>query len=64
MLGLRKIKCVKLEDYFLKFNSNIIDDFNLNKLFNNDLIEIVDGYLRIKEDKILLGNLVFEEFVG
>lgn len=64
MLGLRKIKGVKLEDYFLKFNSKIEEDFNLEKLFKYDLIEIVDGYLRIKEDKLLLGNIVFEEFVG
>ena len=40
------------------------EDFNLDKLLKYDLIEIVDGYLRIKKDKILLGNVVFEEFVG
>ena len=64
MLGLRKIEGVKLADYYLKFNSKIEDDFNLDKLFKYDLIEIVNGYLRIKKDKILLGNIVFEEFVG
>ena len=64
MLGLRKINGVNLNDYYLKFNSKIEDDFNLDKLFNLDLIEKIDGYLRIKKDKILLGNIVFEEFVG
>ena len=64
MLGLRKIKGVNLKDYYLKFNSKIEEDFNLDKLLKYDLIEIVDGYLRIKKEKILLGNVVFEEFVG
>lgn len=64
MLGLRKIKGVNLNEYFLKFNSRIEEDFNLDKLFKYDLIEIVENHLRIKKEKILLGNVVFEEFVG
>ena len=64
MLGLRKIKGVNLSEYFLKFNSKIEDDFDLSKLFKLDLIEIIDNHIRIKKDKILLGNIVFEEFVG
>lgn len=64
MLGLRKIQGINLSEYFKKFGTKVEDDFDLNRLFELDLIEIIDDFLRIKEDKILLGNQVFMEFVG
>ena len=64
MLGLRKNQGINLSEYFKKFGTKVEDDFDLNRLFELDLIEIIDDFLRIKEDKILLGNQVFMEFVG
>ncbi len=63
MLGFRLTQGIKKEDYLLRFHHSIEEDFDLSNLFQKNLIEEVDGYIRIKEDKLLLGNLVFEEFV-
>lgn len=63
MLGLRKLSGISLDEYENKFHSSPFHDFNLSHLMKDCLLEIHDNFLRIKEDKILLGNIVFEEFV-
>lgn len=63
MLGLRKLEGISLEVYQNKFHTTPFDDFNLKSLLEQGFIEIINQNLRIKEDKILLGNLVFQEFV-
>lgn len=64
MLGLRKRKGISILEYYQKFKTYPKDDFDLDSLFKKDLIEKINGFIRIKEDKIWLGNLVFEAFVG
>ena len=64
MLGLRKIAGVSINKYYDRFNSNPSDDFNLDKLVSFGLIDINNDTISIKKDKLLLANLVFEEFVG
>ncbi|MDE7263173.1 MAG: radical SAM family heme chaperone HemW [Anaeroplasmataceae bacterium] len=64
MLGLRKLNGISVDDYFQRFKTYPKDDFDLVSLFKKGLIEEKNGLIRIKEDKIWLGNLVFEAFVG
>lgn len=63
MLGLRKLEGICIEDYFQRFKTYPNNDFDINKLMKLGLIEQINGFIRIKEDKYLLGNIVFEEFV-
>lgn len=64
MLGLRKIDGININIYKEKYKSNIFDDFNFDKLINKKLLVIENDHIKIPKDKILLGNLIFEEFVG
>lgn len=64
MLGLRKLKGVDINEYFKKFKTYPKEDFDLDFLYRNKLIEEKNDFIRIKKDKIWLGNLVFETFVG
>lgn len=64
MLGLRKLQGIPIEEYYNRFKTYPNDDFDLVSLYDKNLIEEKNGFIRIKEDKIWLGNLVFETFVG
>ena len=64
MLGLRKLAGVSISTYYEKFKTYPEEDFELDKLFHLGLLEKEKDIIRIKRDKILLANLVFEEFVG
>lgn len=64
MLGLRKLKGISIEKYYNRFKTYPKEDFDLVSLLKNRLIEEKNGFIRIKKDKIWLGNLVFETFVG
>lgn len=63
MLGLRKVSGININEYYTRFNSYPNDDFDIDKLIKMDLIDIKDGIMKIKEDKLLLANIVYEEFV-
>lgn len=63
MLGLRKCEGISILDYTNRFSSHPLSDFKLEKYIHQGFIEEINGFLRIKEDKRLLSNLVFEEFV-
>lgn len=63
MLGLRKRQGVNIKKYQLEYNENPIIKFNLNKWINNNFLIIDGDYLKINDDKILLSNIIFEEFI-
>ena len=65
MLGLRKIDGVAISDFKNKFVQNPVYVFKdeLNKLINDDLIEIDENYIRLNKNGIDFANLVWEEFV-
>lgn len=63
MLGFRKIDGISLNDYYNRFKANLIDDFNLDKLLNRDLIKIENDTLKLTKKGIMLANEVFMEFV-
>lgn len=64
MLGLRKLKGISIQEYYNRFKTYPKEDFDLNLLYKNELIEEKNDFIWIKQDKIWLGNLVFEVFVG
>ncbi|MDE6661328.1 MAG: radical SAM family heme chaperone HemW [Anaeroplasmataceae bacterium] len=64
MLGFRKLEGVSIVEYYNRFKTYPKDDFDIDYLYKNRLIEEKNGFIRIKSDKIWLGNLVFEAFVG
>lgn len=64
MLGLRKLKGININEYFNRFKTYPKDDFDIDYLKKMDLIVEKNNIIAIKKDKIWLGNLVFEQFVG
>lgn len=63
MLGLRKRQGVNIKEYQLKYNENPIIKFNLDKWIKNGFLIIDNDYIKICDDKILLSNIIFEEFI-
>lgn len=65
MLGLRKIKGIHIQDFKAKFGENPIFIFRkeLEKLVNEELIEIDGDIIKLTNRGLDLANLVWEEFV-
>lgn len=63
LLGLRMTKGVSKNDYKDRFNVEMTDDFSFDSLIEKGLVEFDGEYLRLTPKGIMLGNLVFEEFV-
>ena len=65
MLGLRKLNGVSIQEFKEKFAANPIYVFKneLEKLVNEDLLEIDGDYIRLTKKGLDLANLVWEEFV-
>ena len=65
LLSLRKIEGVNIEAFKNKFNENSIEIFKgeIDKLINENLIENVDGYIRLTSKGLDLANQVWMEFI-
>ena len=65
MLGLRKIDGIKVQDFKNKFGENPIFVYRreLEKLVNENLLEIDGDTIKLTNKGIDLANLVWEEFV-
>ena len=63
LLGLRKIKGVNIKLFKEKYNEDPIIKYNLTKWINNNFLVIDGDYIKINENKLLLGNIIFEEFI-
>ncbi len=65
LLGLRKIEGVNIQEFKNKFMQNPIYLYmiELNKLYEDKLIEIDTEYIKLTKKGIDLANLVWEEFV-
>lgn len=65
MLGLRKINGIAIQDFKNKFGANPIFVYRkeLEKLVNEELVEIDGDYIRLTNKGLDLANLVWEEFV-
>lgn len=65
MLGLRKIDGVQIQNFKSKFRENPIFTYRkeLEKLVNEDLLEIDGDCIKLTSKGLDLANLVWEEFV-
>ena len=65
LLGLRKIKGIRISDFKNKFVDNPIYIYRkeLEKLVQEELIEIDSDNVKLTNKGIDLANLVWEEFV-
>ena len=63
LLGFRKIDGVSISEYHNRFNSNMLDDFDLEKLISKNLIKIEGDMVLLTEKGTMLANEVFIEFV-
>lgn len=65
MLGLRKIEGISIKKYKNKFKENPIFVYKneLNKLINEDLLEIDGDYIRLTKKGLDFANIVWEEFI-
>lgn len=65
MLGFRKIKGIQISKFKEKFGENPIFLFRkeLNKLVNENLIEVDNDNIKLTNKGLDLANLVFEEFI-
>ena len=65
ILGLRKLDGIYISEFELKFNENPIYLFRneLNKLVNQELIEIDLNNIRLTNKGLDLANIVWEEFI-
>lgn len=63
ILGLRKVSGILKNDYLARFNTKIEDDFNYQKLIKYNLLYENDKVLKLTDRGLLLGNVVFEEFL-
>ena len=63
MLGLRMTKGVSKQAFRERFGTDIENTYDLSKLFNTGLLEANGDYIRLTHKGIMLGDLVFMEFV-
>ena len=64
ILGLRKIKGIKKEEFFKKYNCHIEEKFDIMNLKDKKLLEENNGYIFIPQDKLYIQNEILLSFVG
>lgn len=63
ILGLRKIEGVNKNNFFNKYNCNIEDVFDVDKLLKDKLLSDKEEYLFIPKDKLYLSNSILINFI-
>ena len=63
ILGLRKIEGVNKNIFFKKYNKEIKDVFNIDKLIDDKLLIENDEYIYIPKDKLYLSNSILVNFI-
>jgi oxygen-independent coproporphyrinogen-3 oxidase len=65
LVGLRMMEGINLDLYHEECGYSVFDKFpKLKEHINADLVEIIDGNIRLTKRGISLGNIVFETFIG
>lgn len=64
ILGLRKIKGVSVEDFYHKYQQELVDIFPIKSLIRKNLLDYQDEFIFIPKDKLYLSNEVLVNFVG
>lgn len=63
ILGLRKIKGINLEEFKNRFNLNLNDIFNIEKLITEEKLLVQHGYLKINRKYLYISNQILVEFI-
>jgi len=63
ILGLRKLKGVSNKEFYEKYNTNIKDVFEIDKLLKNNLLIYENDHFKIPEDKIYISNEILINFL-
>lgn len=63
LLGLRLVKGIDLEHFQHRFKKSLSEVFIYDKLMEEHLLEEVEGFLRIPEEKLYISNYIIEELV-
>lgn len=63
LLGLRLVKGIDLTRFRRHFGKNLSEVFIYEELIEEQLLEEVEGFLRIPEEKLYISNYIIEELV-
>lgn len=63
IFGLRKIKGISISEYKKRYNSDLLKDFKFDKYLKNGIIIKDDDFLKIKEDKLFISNLIIGDLL-
>lgn len=63
ILGFRKIKGINIDNFFKKYNKNIVDLYNIKDLIKEDKLVIKDGYIFINDKYLYIENEILSNFV-
>ncbi|MBP5408208.1 MAG: radical SAM family heme chaperone HemW [Bacilli bacterium] len=64
ILGLRKNDGINIKEFEIRYHQNLLDVYkSINNLIDEDILEIKDGNLRIKYDKIYLENAILNKIL-
>ena len=64
ILGLRKTKGIKKDDFFSKYNFKMEEKFDIINMIDKKLLEDREGYIRIPKEKLYLSNSILINFIG
>lgn len=63
ILGLRKIKGINLDKFKIKYNIDVVEIYNINKLIKEKKLILDNGYLSINKEYLYISNQIFMEFI-
>lgn len=63
ILGFRKTKGINMDDFYEKYNKNIIDLYNIKDLIRDNKLVINDGFISINEEYLYVENEILSNFV-
>lgn len=64
IMGLRLLKGIHVENINTKYNLDIFKKYDkLHYFIKEDLLQLVDGYIKFTRKGLLLGNMIFEHFL-
>ena len=63
ILGFRKIKGIDIDEFFKKYNKNILDLYNIKDLIKEDKLVIKDNYISINDKYLYIENEILSNFV-
>lgn len=63
ILGLRMRRGVGMDAFFQKFHRQMDEVYDIMKLENMNLLEVVEGFVRIPDDKVYVSNQILIHFL-